>query len=177
MAIFRNDPGFANTNSNIESFNSTLKRDFTKRFKCSFARAIEKLFSTIIYYSNDDNPANIFNLIPEFDSALKVEALKINSKCFKLIRKDIVAYKGVKNAYRIRLDDKRCWKSSSCNCATFIKWAICRHIVAYSNANELDWYGAAYRQPVKFVTKTKKGAIPKKKIGRFPLAKKALIRE
>ena len=31
--IFRNSHGFANTNYNIESFNSTIKRDFTMRKK------------------------------------------------------------------------------------------------------------------------------------------------
>lgn len=33
--IFCNEPGFANTNSKIESFNASFKIDYTKHFKCS----------------------------------------------------------------------------------------------------------------------------------------------
>ena len=90
--IWRNDPGFANTNSNIESFNSTIKRDFTKRWKCSLAKAIEKLFELIVYYSNDDNIVNEFKLIPAFDSKIKERALKMDSSCFKSIRKNVISY-------------------------------------------------------------------------------------
>ena len=75
--IWRSDPGFANTNSNLESFNATIKRDFTKRWKCSLAKAIEKLFEVIFYYSNDNNEANEFNVIPAFDLNLKEQALHL----------------------------------------------------------------------------------------------------
>ena len=55
----------------------------------------------------------------------------------------------------------------------FIKWAICKHVVAYSNVNYLDLYGAKYRQPENFVRKLKKGA-PVNRTGRYLKAKKAL---
>jgi len=51
----------------------------------------------------------------------------------------------------------------------FTKWALCKHIVAYSNLNSLDLYGARYRQPENFTQKTKRGA--HKKIS------KALVRD
>ena len=50
-------------------------------------------------------------------------------------------------------DDKRCYKSVSCNCVPSIKWALCSHVVAYSNAYSLDIYGKEYRQSNKFVKK------------------------
>ena len=75
-----------------ESNNSTIKRDFTKRWKCSLAKAIEKLFELIVYYSNDDNIVNEFKLIPAFDSKIKERALKMDSSCFKSIRKNVISY-------------------------------------------------------------------------------------
>ncbi len=56
-----------------------------------------------------------------------------------------------------------------------MKWTICRHEIAYSNFNLLDWYGSQYRQPLKFVNKLKKSAIPKKRLTRK--AEKALVHE
>ena len=41
--IFRNPPGFANTNSNIESFNTTVKCDFTGKRKLKMKSALKKL--------------------------------------------------------------------------------------------------------------------------------------
>ena len=38
--IFRNNAGFANTNSNIESFNATIKRDFTGRRRMSIGISV-----------------------------------------------------------------------------------------------------------------------------------------
>jgi len=61
----------------------------------------------------------------------------------------------------------------SCNCQSFIKWAISTHVVAYSNAYFLDIYGKEYRQSNKFVKKTKKGAKPKRS-GRYKFASSAL---
>ena len=73
----------------------------------------------------------------------------------------------------ITTDDKRCYKSVSCNCQSFIKWDLCTHEVAYNNAYLLDIYGKEYRQSNKFVKKIKKGAKPKRS-GRYKLASSAL---
>ena len=47
-------------------------------------------------------------------------------------------------------------------------WAVCGHLVAYSNLNDLNLFGKAYSKPVKpvlekFISRNKKGA--KKKVG------------
>jgi hypothetical protein len=58
----------------------------------------------------------------------------------------------------------------------FNKWGICSHVVAYSYAKALDWYGSQYRQPVNFLRNTKKGA--KKRLantGRFSLAEPSRV--
>ena len=75
----------------------------------------------------------------------------------------------------IRLDAENCARRCSCNCSKFVKWAICPHFVAYSNAFNLDWYGTKYVQPEKFVTKAKKGR--KSARGRPSLVKKALVKD
>ena len=41
--IFRNLPGYANTNSNIESFNATMKRDTIERIKISVSGTFLKM--------------------------------------------------------------------------------------------------------------------------------------
>ena len=51
--IFRTLPGFATTNSNIESFNSVIKRDFTSRKRQSIMNAINIINEIIIYYSTN----------------------------------------------------------------------------------------------------------------------------
>ena len=46
--IFRNLPGYANTNSNIESFNATVTRDIIERIKISVS---ENEGSHILFYN------------------------------------------------------------------------------------------------------------------------------
>ncbi len=76
--IFLNDPGYANTNSNLESFNSTFKRDYTKHFKCSIITSCNKIFECIIEYSTSAD--NIFHLVPRFDKSIRERALSIDPK-------------------------------------------------------------------------------------------------
>ena len=160
--IFCNVPGYANTNSNIESFNATFKRDYTKFFKCTMLTAVKKLFQCIVDYSNRADTMNTFWESPKFDKDIKEAASKLVKSQFKKNGKysKKVTYCSVydKITFEIRLDDERCFKSSSCSCSTFTKWALCKHIVAYSNLNSLDLYGARYRQPENFTQKTKRGA-------------------
>ena len=75
----------------------------------------------------------------------------------------------------ISLNDRDCYQFCNCSCYSFQKWALCIHVVSYSNIHKHDWYGARFRQPDKFEIKTKKGA-PVKRLasGRFKLASKAL---
>ena len=47
--VFNNKPGYANTNSPIESYNATIKRDFFERVKRSVYGAVQKLSQIIAY--------------------------------------------------------------------------------------------------------------------------------
>jgi hypothetical protein len=50
--IFNSPQGFASTNNSIESFNSRIKKFFTKREKLSLSRTIDRLYDELItYYS------------------------------------------------------------------------------------------------------------------------------
>ena len=54
--------------------------------------------------------------------------------------------------YLIRTDDdRRCFKKYSCNRSTFIKWALCHHVVAYSIVKGTDVFSVKYRKPDNFV--------------------------
>ena len=108
---------------------------------------------------------------------MKDRALKLGKECFSKLGKSgkKFRYSGVKNVHDIRTDDKRCYKLCSCNCSGFVKWALCPHIVAYSNTFQLDIFGKEYRKAAAFVSKIKKGAKPKlNRAGRFKLASSAL---
>jgi len=178
--IYQNEPGFCNTNSNMESFNATVKRDFTKRFQMSILKTLRILSDLTNYYSKPKN--NTFNYTPRssghFFTETKLRAERIAKKCF--VTKDAkVFYTGANNNFKLRLDDTRCHKKFSCNCSNFIKWAICLHVVAYSNLNDLNFYGAKWKQPEKFVPKMKKGAKSKNGStqGRHSKASKALSKD
>ena len=59
-----------------------------------------------------------------------------------------------------------------------MKHAICQHLVAYSNLNELYWYDPKYLEQDKndnknFVKKIKRGA----KSGKYKKAEKALVKD
>ncbi len=67
-----------------------------------------------------------------------------------------------------QVTDKNSDVLCSCTCKYFIKSAVCAHLVAYSNLNDLNLFGKAYSKPVKplvekFISRNKKGA--KKKVG------------
>jgi hypothetical protein len=136
-----------------------------------------KIFDCIGDYSNKADERNHFHESPEYDESVRKYADYIAKTSFKktgLYSKKVI-YKGTESTFEINLDDGRCYKRCSCNCSYFIKWAICSHVVAYSNSVGLDLYGSKYRRPKSFVKKAKKGA--PKKSGRYPKASKALVRD
>ena len=53
--IFHNPPGWSNTNSNIESFNAVIKRDFTLRRRYSVYASVEMMEDIILYYKFQSN--------------------------------------------------------------------------------------------------------------------------
>ena len=81
--IFNNNPGYANTNSNIESFNSTFKRVYTNYFKCSMYVACLKIFDCIGDYSNKADERNHFHESPEYDESVRKYADNIAKTSFK----------------------------------------------------------------------------------------------
>jgi len=154
--VFCNPPGYANTNSPIDqSFNATFKRDFTKRIKCSMYRVLNKISESVQYYSNEKN--NFFNEKPKFDADIKLRASEISAKSFKKINDQVVYTSSCDLSKKyISLIDSRCYKNCSCSCMSFLKHAVCQHVVAYSIACKTDWYGIKYRQNETFVKKPKK---------------------
>ena len=87
--IFCNKPGHANTNSNIESFNNVIKRDFTLRRKLNMKCTIAKLFEIIIFYSNRGPE---FENAPKFSKKTKDLASSLTKSNFKMIRKNKIVY-------------------------------------------------------------------------------------
>ena len=81
--IFRNLPGYANTNSNIESFNATVKRDIIERIKISVSGTFLKMKALIIFYSTTN--AKPFATMPAFYKKLKKIAENYPTNCFNLV--------------------------------------------------------------------------------------------
>ena len=115
----------------------------------------------------NDNLFHEFN--PDFTM---IDANKASTKMdesnFKTIKRTRISHKGKNNKHIIKLDDKSCFNSCSCNCKTFIKFGICPHLLAFSSINNLNIY-ESHSSVDKFVQKTKKG-----RKGRNKLAGKAL---
>ena len=133
--IFRRSPGYSCANSNIESFNATIKRDFTLRKRMNIKSVLEKMNEIIIYYSVHRKE---FMTKPKFNSKLKEIALNIPSKNFEKVSKYRIKYVGEKFDYIINLNEK------TCSCRNYLKLAICHHLVAYSNQNKLNWFDTKY---------------------------------
>jgi hypothetical protein len=64
--IYHTPPGFGNTNSPIESFIATIKRDFFLRKRLSVLGCALKIEDIIKYYLSDDIE---FNKYPKFVEA------------------------------------------------------------------------------------------------------------
>ena len=88
--MFCNDPGYSNTNSNIESFNATFKREYTIYYKCTMLAACRKIFNCIRDYSDSSQKRNVFNKMPRFDKEIKEKANKIED-AIKVLSLDEVA--------------------------------------------------------------------------------------
>ncbi len=165
--IYHTPPGFANTNSPIESFNATIKRDFFMRKRLSVLGCALKLEDVIKYYSSNDIE---FHRYPKFVEAYQKKAslktikdfIPTGKKIFKLLS-------SVKKwgDHIINVEKK------SCSCPLYLKRAICIHSLAYSNLLKLNWFGSSYSgKSTQFFTKTKRG----RKAGAEKKAAKALKR-
>lgn len=158
--IYCSKPGLANTNSNIESFNNVLKRDYFERRKVPMRTALNKLFECITYYSTEYSE---FKTIPGVKSKTKKLAESYSKANFKVARgnKNNVEYNGASGSkYSLTFNNtKKYHLGFGCTCPFFVKSAICSHLVGYDLIAGLNLFNIKGRQET-FVPKMKKG--PKK---------------
>jgi len=162
--IYHNKPGHANTNSNIESFNNCLKRDFTDRKKMTMRSAMVKLKEVVLYYSTNKLE---FLTQPKFCPKVKERSLTIIKNNFSKEKGSIYYTNADGYRYKIVLNSNKYHNKYSCECPFFLKYAVCKHLVAYSNLNNLKLFDEKYsitinEKPIQktFLSKNKKG--PKK---------------
>ena len=132
--IFRSPPGYANTNSNIESFNTQIK-GFTNKKKLTVFGMVDKCSEMIHYYSTVQ--AEVFNEFPKFNKKLNESALKFDKSLFKKSSYNKYNYKKYTLIDRVH---------KSCSCRGFLKQAICLHSLAFSHLKNLEWFGQKYTQ-------------------------------
>ena len=94
---------------------------------------------------------------------------RLDKSHFKLNRNRVFYVGANGNKYLISIE-KKC-----CSCKHFLKYAICPHVIAYSNINQLNWFGDEYNksEKVDFANKNKRGP----KGGRYKKAEKALVKK
>jgi len=154
--IYHSKPGLANTNSNIESFNNVLKRDYFERRKVPMRTALTKLIECIVYYSTEFSEFKIQPLIKP--NVLKL-ARGYSKDNYKIVRrnKNLVEYNGLSGSkYSLMFNSKNYHLGFGCSCPFFVKSAICSHIVGYDLVAELGIFEIE-SDPKTFVMKTKRG--------------------
>lgn len=183
--IFHTPPGYASSQGCIESFNSTFKADYTNYRKLNIKETIEAVAKCIVYYSNEISQKK-FMKCPKFNKKLLQLSRHLNATNFKKLNQNKVKYIGTKNQFVINLNDNRksCYMKASCSCSNFLKHAICHHLVAYADLNNLKIFDENYLKAKQdylehtknFVMKTARGR-KKNKNGRYKHAEPALIRD
>ena len=124
---------------------------------------VEKVEDMITYYGITQK--NKWSTYPAYSNKLNEDTHRY------MTREDFSVEKIAKGKYRIggSIINR---STKMCNCRLFLKRAICRHSLAYSNCYDLNWYGVSYSSRNEFVYKNKKGR--KKGPGRYKKANKAL---
>jgi len=144
--IFNSPHGFASTNNSIESFNSRIKKFFTKREKLSLSRTIDRLCDELItYYSVHKTE---FKWFREPKAKDKKIALLLDKKEFQLKDSGIIIHQGKTSQHVINIDLK------SCSCRWFLAYAMCAHLI---RAGELYTFRIDDRERTKFVHRPNKG--------------------
>jgi len=152
---FCNKPGFANTNSPLESFNKTIKHQYTLKNILLLGIVIGKLETIILYYSNNKK---IFETAPRFVKKTHQLALALTKKNFKVYSdQKAVIYKGVNHTCKINLNNKACYKNCSCNCKYFMKDGVCMHLVGYCWLYNRPFFSNYSNSPTEFAIQTKRG--------------------
>jgi len=163
--IYHNPPGFASTNSNIESFNATIKRDFSLRKRYSVYSSVNIIQQIINYYSTNKT---IFHTTPKF--CKKTHELGKKCAIVDKYKKQAPSVYLCRDKYIIKT------KSRTCSCRYFLKHAVCSHILGflYKYSVPENWFGRKYTNaPTDFAHNTKRGA-KKKTVGRYKNSEKAL---
>ena len=106
--IWHNPPGWANTNSNIESFNATIKRDFSLRKRYSVYNSVSVINQIIAYYSTNKKP---FHLTPKFSE--KTHQLGLKCSVSHIYKKHGQGHILCNDKWVIKL------KNHSCTCRFF----------------------------------------------------------
>ena len=154
--IYHSPPGWASTNSNIESFNATIKRDFSLRRRYSVYSSVSIIQQIINYYSTNKST---FHTKPKFDS--KTHELGKRCASVDVYKKKTSNEVLCRDKYIIKI------KTRCCSCRYFIKHAVCSHILGFLYKNPSydseNWFGVKYSGlPTNFAVNTKKE--PKKKL-------------
>jgi len=165
--VFCNPPGWVNTNSNIESFNATIKRDHSLRRRYSVFGSVEIIIQMITYYSSQQMP---FETLPRFNSKTKSHAQIHCSKVrYSQIGKNTYSYK---NKFHINTIKRQC------NCSDFLKNAVCAHILGYvyrhRHLDAQSWFGPKFQNKTEHFHHNMKRGAKKKNTGRYKNSEKAL---
>jgi hypothetical protein len=121
--IFQTPPGLAQTNSPIESFNNTIKQQFTKRLKNHIVSSLEIFVELIQYESTKDN---LDFMVPKIPKAMKDQALQITNKLVKTST-DCYEYKHYDGSIG-SIDVKM----KTCTCFKYMDKMVCKHLIAAS---------------------------------------------
>ena len=131
--------------------------------------AIEAIAKCITF--NSENAKEI-ETNPKINRRLICKASSIPKSRFTRINKTKVKYESDDSEFFLNFK-----KEPSCQCYSFLKKAICVHLVSYSYLNELNWYGSKVNKAIdnqrNFIPKIKRGA----KSGAYRKAEKALVKK
>jgi hypothetical protein len=121
--IYQRPAGYACTNSPIESYNSKIKKIYTKRKRLSVYAFIKKMVEIIETESSSKRP---FHLKPKPSKKCVEYSYKINKKSyFKPARNNTFNYTFGEKTHQINGSDK------SCSCSFYLKWMYCAHSIAF----------------------------------------------
>jgi hypothetical protein len=144
--IFNSPQGFASTNNSIKSFNSRIKKFFTKREKLSLSRTIDRLCDELITYYSVHMPE--FKWFREPRPKDKKVALAFDSKEFQMKDANIIIHQGKISKHLINIELK------NCSCRWFLAYAMCAHLI---KAGELFSFRIDDRARTRFVHRPTRG--------------------
>ena len=108
-----------------------------------------------MYFSTKKKP---FKDYPKYYPEIHKQAMRLTRDNFEHKDRNNVRYRGKNNKFRLNLKNNTCYNYCSCNCACFIKEAVCMHLLGYSYIYHLDLCGEEYAiEPKTFSTQMKRG--------------------